>query len=372
LDAFPTGAAVSPDDNTVVSLAGGPATTSTDPVATYAVDVTDAATGALKQVIHVRDGFQTVTYSRDGQTLYAAGGGQGLVDVFSVGSTGMLSGPSTLTVPGCSFVSGFALAPDARSVWVACPSDGRVVNLGLPAGTALASVAVPHPDQLAIAPDGHTVYATDWKGDTVAAVDTASHAVSEITVGAAPEGIVALPDGRVVVADSNDATIATIMPATDRVEFSSVGIVGRATDSPSAIAVGPNGRIYVTLAQDNAVAVLSSGSDPGRWRIDGLIPVAWYPTAVALSADGGQLYVVCSEGLGHSTSATPPHWPTTPVWSGAPRPCGDPEDRRRSPRAQPVRSSTSSTSPVRTSSTTPIWGTFGQDRARRWPCSGAP
>lgn len=212
--AFPTGAAVSPDGKTIVAIAGGPVTTGSNGVPSISLEVLDATTGAVIQDFQEDDAFQSVAYSRSGSDVYVAGGGQGSIDDFSVASGGLLSGPSALSVPGCSFVSGFALAADGQSLWAACPEDNRLVELSLPGGTEVASVTVPSPDQVTIS--AGTVYATDWRGDTVAAVDTVSHAVSEITVGRAPEGIVALPDGRVVVADSNDATIATVTPERTR------------------------------------------------------------------------------------------------------------------------------------------------------------
>jgi hypothetical protein len=66
--------------------------------------------------------------------------------------------------------------------------------------------------------------------------------------------------------------------------------------APSAEALSPNGkRLYVALAGLNAVAVLDA-QRPTRYRY-GLIPTAWYPTALALSGDGRYLYVLDSKGV---------------------------------------------------------------------------
>jgi YVTN family beta-propeller protein len=65
---------------------------------------------------------------------------------------------------------------------------------------------------------------------------------------------------------------------------------------PSAEALSPNGkRLYVALAGLNAVAVLDAQRTT-RYRY-GLIPTAWYPSALALSHDGRYLYVLNSKGV---------------------------------------------------------------------------
>ncbi len=65
---------------------------------------------------------------------------------------------------------------------------------------------------------------------------------------------------------------------------------------PSAEVLGPDGkRLYVALAGLNAVAVLDA-REPSRYRY-GLIPTAWYPTALALSHNGRYLYVAAAKGV---------------------------------------------------------------------------
>ncbi|MBV9332616.1 MAG: YncE family protein, partial [Candidatus Eremiobacteraeota bacterium] len=65
---------------------------------------------------------------------------------------------------------------------------------------------------------------------------------------------------------------------------------------PSAEALAANGkRLYVALAGLNAVAVLDAQRQT-RYRY-GLIPTAWYPTALALSRDGRYLYILDSKGV---------------------------------------------------------------------------
>lgn len=363
LRAFPTGAAVSPDGSIIVAIAGNPATVNTVGLPLMAVEVIDASTGAIRQTFTVVDAFQSVTFDAAGRNVYVAGGGAHVVYDFAVTAGGLLQPPRSLAVPGCQFTSGFALTPGQGSLWAACPNDGVVVSLALPSGQPTARVLVPSPDQVAVSPDGATVYATNWRGTTVAAVNVYTLTATTITVGDHPEALIVLPDGRVVVTDANDATVATISPVTHQVALTRVGMIGPGTDSPNGIAAGPNGALYVTLGADNAVAVLiptnsdtptsrgsnndtatnsdtatnpdtptgekdnraapatvsDSNNSPGKpstkgpWKVAGYLSTGWYPTGLAVAPGGRRLDVVTARGLGHSAAATAPYLEPDPA-----------------------------------------------------------
>ena len=57
------------------------------------------------------------------------------------------------------------------------------------------------------------------------------------------------------------------------------------------------------MAGNNAVAVVHL--EPDEMRVAGLIPVGWYPTAVAVSQDGRTLYV--ANGRGNASAPNPDH-----------------------------------------------------------------
>ena len=58
-------------------------------------------------------------------------------------------------------------------------------------------------------------------------------------------------------------------------------------------------RLYVAEAGINAVAVIDTGQgDRDKGSVLGHLPVGWFPTAVAISPDGGLLYVANTKGKG--------------------------------------------------------------------------
>lgn len=299
LQYFPTGAAVSPDGSTVVTVAGQPLAGAEGTA--VVLDVIDAATGVVRQSLQVGDAFQSVLFSKDGTKVYVAGGADAVVHVFTVNPLGLLTKDTDLTVGG--FVTAIALDPTGRWLWAAGSETARIARIDLTGATSQASVSAPNPAQLAISPDGTTLYAADWRGNTVTAVDTTTLATRRITVGAHPTGLAVLPDGTLVVTDADDATLATVAPRSTTAELTNLSQIGNRGDSPTSIALGPDGRLYVTLAADDAVAVLTRNGEE-HWRVEGLIPTGWYPTAVTLSPDARTLYVVTAKGLGRSTAAT--------------------------------------------------------------------
>jgi DNA-binding beta-propeller fold protein YncE len=124
---------------------------------------------------------------------------------------------------------------------------------------------------------------------------------TQIVGGAAPGAITLSKDGRLAyVALSNVDRIAVV---------SLIGAprVVRGLDlrlypgapfgaQPSAEALSPDGkRLFVALAGLNSVAVLDAKRTT-RYRF-GLIPTAWYPSAIALSSNGRYLYVASAKGV---------------------------------------------------------------------------
>lgn len=81
---------------------------------------------------------------------------------------------------------------------------------------------------------------------------------------------------------------------------------------PSGVAVR-NGRLFVAESGIDAVAVLNTIT----MSVIEHIPVGWNPSAVALSPDGGTLYVVNTKGKGAGPNAGPVHHANAPTYVGS-------------------------------------------------------
>ncbi len=307
LQAFPTGAAVSPDGNTVIAVAGTPLETGGGGESA-ALMVIDAKTGRKRQILHVPDAFQSVVFSRRGTHVYVAGGNDHTIHVLHSRPGGRYALEADIQADG--FISGLALSSDGRTLWASEPMSGQVLRIAAPEQEILTHIPARAPDQLALSPDEKTVYATDWRANVVTEIPVDGGYTRELRVGRHPLGLAFAAGGkRLLVANSNSATLSSIDPASRHGRRVDLSQLAARNDSPNSIATAPTGDVaYVSLGGDDAVAVLRYA--PGHrhpWRLAGLIPTGWYPMAITASPDGSRLYVVTARGLARSARATRPY-----------------------------------------------------------------
>lgn len=185
---------------------------------------------------------------------------------------------------------GVALSKDGTVAWVS-NWGGREAGKGektAPTGTR------PNADQVVVNAEG--IASTG----TVSRVDLATLKVTHtLATGLHPSALAWDESrGRLYVANGNSDSLTVI--DTQGVRVTATWPVQPFAQTlpaiaPTALAVSPSGAdLYVACGGINAVAVLSAAS--GEMR--GLIPTAWYPNALALSADGQYLAVSNLLGAG--------------------------------------------------------------------------
>ena len=129
-----------------------------------------------------------------------------------------------------------------------------------PSQTAVTSITVgTNPYGVVVSPDGSSVWVTNQISETVSRVDTATNAVtSSITVGANPWGVVVSPDGSSVwVTNQGSGTVSRIDTATNAVTSITVGA------NPSGVAVSPDGSsVWVTNQASGTVSRITFPPQP--------------------------------------------------------------------------------------------------------------
>jgi YVTN family beta-propeller protein len=215
---------------------------------------------------------------------------------------------------GRIFPAGLAMAPDGRTLYAALNLENAVAVVEPATGTVRARVRLassarsddigPLPYALVLV--GQKLYVSEWNGGGVTVIDTREETLlHHIPTGGHASGVALSPDGsRLYVGNATSDTVSVIDTGMDAV----VGAVDLTPcpgvplgSLPNAVAVSPDGRtLYVANGGNNDVAVVDTGS----LAISGLIPTAWFPSALWVSPDG-RWVALCGEHEGPGGRAEP-------------------------------------------------------------------
>ena len=161
------------------------------------------------------------------------------------------------------------------------------------------------PFALALSPDKHQLAVANWGAESVTLLDPESLAVLKtVGVGKHPCALEYARDGTLFVANSADSTVSVLRGGSVIAAIRTTQITdARPTGStPLAMAYdNVRARLYVANADNNNIAVVDTSALP-TVRIIGFIPTAAYPSAVALSDDGRNLFVGTAKGWAHRTN----------------------------------------------------------------------
>ncbi|HLK41645.1 MAG TPA: beta-propeller fold lactonase family protein, partial [Polyangiaceae bacterium] len=353
---------LSPDGATLAVLTAGQNSLdkpdgSTDTAAStqfiFLYDVSGAHRGspALLQVIAQTNAHVGLVFSPDGSKLYAAGGRDDVVYVYAKsGSTYAAAGKIALGHGGKGVgigvspnASGLAISADGRTLVVANNYNDSISVVDTASGSVryehdlrpffaanegtAGGVGGTFPFAVAVKAPG-IAYVSSDRNREVVVVDvtsaTAGRLVKRIKLDGNGLGMALDRSGsRLFVAQDNADEVAVIDTASNAVVAkidarAPEGVLGDDDDRAGArytgaatfaVTVSPDGRtLYAVNAGSNSIAVIPLRG-PGAMHVRGLIPTAYEPHDVAISADGGFMYVVNGKSVtganpGHLASAT--------------------------------------------------------------------
>jgi YVTN family beta-propeller protein len=186
---------------------------------------------------------------------------------------------------------GVAVTPDNSQVFIAETGQYDVIPVNVASGKEGTPIKVgAYPQDVAVSPDGSTVYATLTGGDSgpggsnqVAVISTATDAViGYITVGTGPRQVAFSPDGtRAYVTTERGVSVI------DTASGSVVATIAIPSGA-QGLAVSPDGgTVYATSPQSGRLVVIETATD----HIVADIPAGAEPYAVAVTPDGSTAYV---------------------------------------------------------------------------------
>ena len=277
----------------------------------------------------LKESFNGLAFSPDGQHFYVSGGDTGVIHIFDYKDGKATYAREVKPNPEghAVFLAGIAVHPTTGAVYV-CNEGGHELWKLAPDTLLLEkSVAVgQHPHSVAIGGDGKHLYVTNWGSRSVSIVDLAKHQrLRDITVGIRPNDMALAPDGRLFVACSGDNSVHVIQTGKLEKAGEAAGPTRRLWEgareviatslypqspegsTPCGLAISPDGKtLFVANADNNSVMVadisgdlMEDAQDRGEKiaLVNGFIPTGWYPTAVAVTPDNKFLLVANGKGL---------------------------------------------------------------------------
>jgi YVTN family beta-propeller protein len=296
-----------------------------------------ASTNILQPDTKALVSFTGLVFSPDGKRLYVSNV-MGSIKVFAIDNTGKFTASHTIPLPNAAaprrpqeIPSGLAIDGPRNKLYVCGNLSNTLLELSMPDGNVERKIPV------GVAPydvvlHGRKAYVSNWGGripgekdltgpagrgttvrvdpvrhianeGTVSVVDLDSGTSKEIFVGLSPSDLALAPDGKhLVCANANSDTLSIISTDNDQV-IETVWVNPKQSDlygaAPNALAFDRDGKtLFVANGSQNAVAVIHfDPEDKGDTKLQGLIPVGWYPGALQFDAARNQLCVANLKGL---------------------------------------------------------------------------
>jgi len=277
-----------------------------------------------RQAIPIANTFLGVAWSPSGDRIYVSGGVDDVVHEYLRGDAGFAAARSFALGHAAGVglavkpeAGALAVSPDGKRLLVANFQNDSVSLIDLAAGAVREQDLRPGVIDPAKAgtPGGSFPRAVIWTSDSRAyvaserdreliALDISAEAITvrdRIKTVGQPVALAA-DRGRLYAALDNSDDIALVDTSADRIvqTFQAELTPDMAAQIADLGGAGTNGlalsrdgrRLYVTNGGANDLAVVALGKSGMAQHVVGLIPTGWYPTAVAVRPDGGQLYVV--------------------------------------------------------------------------------
>ncbi len=281
--------------------------------------------------------FNGLIFSLDGRTIYLSNV-NGSVKVFSVGPDGRVRPSHTLLLPPAEaprrqaeIPAGLALSPDGRRLYVCGNLSNRLLEIDAYFGNLLRSFDVGVAPYEVVLAHGKA-YVSNWGGrrpgerdlvgpagrgttvkvdperyiaceGSISVIDLDSgRAIKEILVQLHSSDLALSLDGRYLVcANAASDNLSVIDTRKDEV-VETIWVKRSPADlfgaSPNALCFTPDGkRLLVANGTQNAVAVINFKPEKKKSRLEGLIPVGWFPGAVAWNEHTQTLWVANIKGL---------------------------------------------------------------------------
>jgi hypothetical protein len=301
---------------------------------TRSIDIFDASTSTPLGTIRTKStsyaGLAFRPNSRELWTGETSRNGSDALAIVEVGEDGKAGEPKEVALEGHAVPTGIAFSSDGKLAFVALSRNNSVgvfdaatkkMVREIPSGVApFAVVYASKVGKIFVtnrggrrsktgdttAPSSGTEAVTNattgtTTTGTLTAIDAETYAAKEIEVGLAPSGMALSADQTMLaIANGHSDTVSILNTSTMKREDVKIpsypeGFIG---SQPVAVAFSADGKtLHVACGGINAIAFVRH--EAKGWRVAGSVPTGWFPSAVAVAADGS-LRVVNIKGTGNT------------------------------------------------------------------------
>ncbi|MGZ5497654.1 MAG: phosphoesterase, partial [Candidatus Aminicenantales bacterium] len=290
--------------------------------------------------------YTGLVFSPDGGRIFLSNV-DGSIKVFKVDPDGTVAPSHTYPLPSAGaprraeeIPAGLAVTPDGRRLYVCGNLSNRLLELDPATGTVGRTFDVGvAPFDVVLA--AGKAYVSNWGGGrpkpgdltgpaglgtevrvdpvrhiasegSVSVIDLSSGSVkTEIRVQLHASALALSPDGHYLVcANAGSDNLSVIDTSTDTV-VETIWVKSTPADlfgaSPNALVFSGDGKtLYVANGTQNAIAAVDFNPKRRKSSLKGLIPVGWFPGALAINSKRGTLYVANIKGLAVEKAASEP------------------------------------------------------------------
>lgn len=224
----------------------------------------------------------------DGRTAYLVGSSPTVPGTTTLTPVDLDSGIGLAPIPVAG-AGPTAITPDGHTAYIVQTGTDDIQPVDLVGGSAGSPIPLTSPPQdIAIAPDGRTAYATTPSG--VIPIDLATNAPGPaIAVSPAPQGIAITPDGSRAYVAGSDATASAVTPID--LATGTAGMPIATPDRSRAIAISAQGVWAYTLSSLGEITPINLLTGTAEAPL--ALPVGFrYFDRITITPDGRTAYVV--------------------------------------------------------------------------------
>lgn len=268
------------------------------------IQLIDLKQGVVLDSIIIGKSWLGLTFSDNGKKLYASGGNDNMIIVYSVKNK-KLTINDTIVIgkpwPELISVAGLSVDDSKKRLYVVTKENNSLYVIDLTTKKTILKESLGGEGYTCIlSPDNKNLFVSCWGCDKVIVFNTDNlKRTHEVAVGDNPNDLCTTSGGQYLfVANANDNSVSVI----DTRQMKVIETLNTALypDAPSgsttnSVALSKDDKtLYIANADNNCLSVFDV-TNPGTSISKGFIPTGWYPTCVRIAA--GKILVANGKGL---------------------------------------------------------------------------